>query len=205
MASRGGRVLRACSISSLRKRFMASSSVSGISSATKRSMRERSPSGSIGASRRTSPVLRAASDWTTSTERPGELGQFLGARLATQLLSEDFRRLDDAREVGSAVEGDADGAALARERRQDGLADPPDGVRDELDALVRVELPGGGEQADVALADQVDEGESAVLVYFLATEMTKRRFRLTSSWSASGSPARIFRASSISSVPLRRG
>ena len=41
--------------------------------------------------------------------------------------------------------------------------------------------------------------------YFLATEMTKRRFRLTSSWSASGSPARIFRASSISSVPLRRG
>ena len=54
----------------VRKRFMASSSVSGISSATKRSMRERSPSGSIGASSRTSPVLRAASDWTTSTERP---------------------------------------------------------------------------------------------------------------------------------------
>jgi hypothetical protein len=58
------------SISSVRKRFMASSSVSGISSATKRSMSERSPSGSMGASRRTSPVLSAASDCTTSTLRP---------------------------------------------------------------------------------------------------------------------------------------
>ena len=35
--------------------------------------------------------------------------------------------------------------------------------------------------------------------YFLATEMTKRRLRFTSSWRASWSPARIFRATSISS------
>ena len=41
--------------------------------------------------------------------------------------------------------------------------------------------------------------------YFLATEMTKRRLRLTSSWSASWSPARIFFARSISSVPLSSG
>ncbi len=53
---------------------------------------------------------------------------------------------------------------VAGERRQNGLADPPDGVGDELDALVRIELPRGGEQADIALADQVGEGQPAVLV-----------------------------------------
>ena len=47
---------------------------------------------------------------------------------------------------------------------QDRLADPPHGVRDELHALVRIELPGGGEQADVAFADEVDERQAAVLV-----------------------------------------
>src|SRR6185503_18216481 len=61
-------------------------------------------------------------------------------------------------------ERNAHGAALARERGQDRLADPPHGVRDELDALVGVELAGSGEQANVALADQVDERQTAVLV-----------------------------------------
>ena len=87
-----------------------------------------------------------------------------GRRLAAQLLPQDFRRLDDAREVGGAVERHAHGAALARERRQDGLTDPPHGVRDELDALIGIELPRGREQTDVAFADQIDERQAAVLV-----------------------------------------
>src|SRR2546430_3960787 len=58
----------ACSISSDRKRSIAWSSVSGRSSAMKRSISERSPSGSSGASSRTSPVLRAARDCTTSSD-----------------------------------------------------------------------------------------------------------------------------------------
>src|SRR2546427_5685397 len=41
--------------------------------------------------------------------------------------------------------------------------------------------------------------------YFLATEITKRRLRLTSSCIASWSPARTFRASAISSFWVRRG
>src|SRR5215208_384285 len=96
--------------------------------------------------------------------QPGELRELLEARLATQLLAQDLRRLDDAREVGGAVERHAHRAPLARERRKDRLADPPDGVRDELDSLVGVELPRGREQPDVPLADQVDEREAAVLV-----------------------------------------
>src|SRR6185369_10835940 len=82
-----------------------------------------------------------------------------------QLLAENFRRLDDAREIGGAVERNADRAALARERREDRLADPPHRVRDELDALIGIELPGGSEQTDVAFTDQIDEGQTTVLVF----------------------------------------
>lgn len=53
---------------------------------------------------------------------------------------------------------------MAGQRRQDGLADPPDRVRDELDALIGIELPRGGEQANIAFADQVNEGQAAILV-----------------------------------------
>src|ERR1041384_5831823 len=42
--------------------------------------------------------------------------------------------------------------------RQAILSNPPHGVRDELDALIGVELAGGGEQPDVPLADEIDEG-----------------------------------------------
>ena len=47
----------------------------------------------------------------------GEHGQLFGARLAVQLLAQDLARLDDAREVGGAVERNANGAALARQGR----------------------------------------------------------------------------------------
>jgi len=52
----------------------------------------------------------------------------------------------------------------AGERGEDGLANPPDGVRDELDALIGVELPRRRQEADVSLADEVGEGQAAVLV-----------------------------------------
>ena len=45
------------------------------------------------------------------------------------------------------------------------LADPPHGVRDELHALIGIELPRSGEQADVAFADEIDEGHAAVLIF----------------------------------------
>src|SRR5260221_7518309 len=94
-----------------------------------------------------------------------ELAQLFGTRLTVELLPENLTRLDDAREIRRAVERNADGAALPRERGKDRLADPPYGVGDELDALVGIEFPGGREQADVTLADEIDERESAVLIF----------------------------------------
>jgi hypothetical protein len=63
-----------------------------------------------------------------------------------------------------AVERHADDAALLGERLQDRLADPPDGVGDELDPLGLVELVGRADQAEVALVDQVRERDALVLV-----------------------------------------
>src|SRR5829696_2839712 len=76
----------------------------------------------------------------------GELRKLLGARLAVELLAQDLGRLDDARQVGGAVERHAHRPPLTRESGEDGLPDPPHGVGDELDALIRVELPRGREQ-----------------------------------------------------------
>ena len=94
----------------------------------------------------------------------GGLRDLLGRGLAAELLPQVFGGPHDAREVGRAVERHPHRPALARERGQDRLADPPHGVGDELDALVGIEFAGGGEEADVALADQVGEREAAVLV-----------------------------------------
>ena len=50
------------------------------------------------------------------------------------------------------------------ERLQDGLTDPPYGVGDELKASGLIELLGGLDQPEVALVDQVRQGEPLVLV-----------------------------------------
>src|SRR5687768_1886838 len=97
--------------------------------------------------------------------QPGELGQLFGSRLAPHLLAEDLRRLDDARQIRGPVERNAHRPTLPRERGKDRLADPPYGVRNELDSLIRIELPGSREQTDVAFTDKVDERHAAVLVF----------------------------------------
>ena len=53
---------------------------------------------------------------------------------------------------------------LLGQRLQDRLADPPDGVGDELDVPALVELVGRPDQAEVALVDQVGERDALVLV-----------------------------------------
>jgi hypothetical protein len=93
------------------------------------------------------------------------LGDFFRRGFAPQLLAQGLGRPDDLGQVGRAVEGHPHRPPMAGERGENGLPDPPDRVRNELDALVRVELPGRGEQADVALADQVGEGQAPVLVF----------------------------------------
>ena len=110
-------------------------------------------------------MLSAASDCTTSTDSPVSCDSSSGLGSRRSFWRRISRRLDDAREIGGAVERHADRAALPRERRENRLTNPPHGVRDELHALVGIELPRGGEQPDVPLADQVDEREAAVLVF----------------------------------------
>jgi len=92
-------------------------------------------------------------------------GDLFHGGLTTELLQERGRALADAVQRARPVQRDAHDARLLGERLQDRLADPPDGVRDELDALGLVELVGGPDQAEVALVDQVRERYSLVLVF----------------------------------------
>src|SRR5881394_4645207 len=94
----------------------------------------------------------------------GRVRDLFGRRLAPQRLAQILRRAHDARQVGGAVQRHADRAALPRERSEDRLANPPHGVRNELHALIGIELAGGGEQPDVAFADEIGERQPAVLI-----------------------------------------
>src|SRR5439155_1526883 len=54
---------------------------------------------------------------------------------------------------------------LLGERLEDRLTDPPHGIGDELDPLGLVELVGRPDQPEVALVDQIREGDALVLVF----------------------------------------
>ena len=64
---------------------------------------------------------------------------------------------DDPVHVLDHVHRDADRARLVGDRAGDRLADPPRGVRRELEALGVVELVDRPHQAEVALLDQVEQ------------------------------------------------
>jgi hypothetical protein len=59
------------------------------------------------------------------------------------------------------VHGKADRSALIAESACDGLADPPGGVRGELEALAPVELLDGADESEIALLDEIEEVEAA--------------------------------------------
>ena len=63
-----------------------------------------------------------------------------------------------------AVQGDVDDAGLLSQGLQDGLADPPDRIGDELELLGLVEALGGPDQSEVALVDEIRHGKALVLV-----------------------------------------
>ena len=92
------------------------------------------------------------------------LADLLGAGLAAELLQQlalDAHELVDGLHH---VHGDADGAGLIGDGARDGLADPPGGVRRELEALRVVELLDGADEAEVALLDKVEEQHAASYV-----------------------------------------
>src|SRR6185369_9122368 len=92
------------------------------------------------------------------------LGDLGVRRFAAELLEEHARPLADAVQRAGAIERNAHDAALLRQRLENGLPDPPDRVRDELDPLRLVELVCGADQAEVALVDQVGQRHALILV-----------------------------------------
>src|SRR6185503_3115128 len=84
--------------------------------------------------------------------------------VASQLLEQRGGALADAVQRARAVERHAHDARLLGQRLQNGLANPPDRVRDELDALRLVEFVRGANEAEVALVDQIRERHALVLI-----------------------------------------
>src|SRR5690554_2049451 len=89
---------------------------------------------------------------------------FLDRRIATQLLLQSLPLTEDALKIARPVQRNAHCAPLVRQCSKDRLTDPPHRVRDELHALVRIELARRRHQTDVALLDQVDQRDTAILV-----------------------------------------
>src|SRR5436309_1948088 len=80
--------------------------------------------------------------------------------LAAQLLKEGRRALADPVERARAVEGHPHDATLLRQGLENRLANPPDRVRDELDALGLIEFVSGTNEAEIALIDEIGQGDA---------------------------------------------
>ncbi len=60
------------------------------------------------------------------------------------------------------MDGDADGPRVVGDGARDGLANPPRGIRAELEAAAPVEFFDGTQEAQVAFLDEVDQRHAAV-------------------------------------------
>src|SRR5437868_685745 len=78
-------------------------------------------------------------------------------RLAAELLEKRARALSDSVKRARTIQWNANDSRLFRERLEDALTDPPDCVRDELDALRLVELVRCADESEVAFVDQIGE------------------------------------------------
>src|SRR5690606_4382453 len=88
----------------------------------------------------------------------------------TQLLLQSLPLTEDARKIARPVQRNAHCAPLVRQCSKERLTDPPHRVRDELHALVRIELARRRHQTDVALLNQVDQRDTAILVLLAHTD-----------------------------------
>ena len=94
-----------------------------------------------------------------------ELGGELGQRGGTaELHLEAGPGLLHAVHGVAGVHREPDGAAGVGDATGEGLADPPGGVRRELEALAPVELLDGVDQAEVAFLNEVEERQARRLV-----------------------------------------
>ena len=85
-------------------------------------------------------------------------------RVSLKYLGEYGFRAGEPDELRILVEGDPYRSRLLSERLEDRLAHPPDGVRDELDALIWIELANGFEETFVADRDELGEIEPVSLI-----------------------------------------
>src|SRR5690606_22469631 len=94
----------------------------------------------------------------------GCLRQLLRRGITPQLLLQPLSFTEDLREIRSSVERHTYGASLVGQRRENGLANPPDRVGNELDPLLGVELSRSSDQPDVPLLDQIRKAHAAFLI-----------------------------------------
>ena len=83
--------------------------------------------------------------------------QLFGRRNVIALRDRRADRFLEAVHQICALRREPERTALFRQRVQNRLADPPDGVGDEFDVLFGIVLLGRMHQADVALIDQIEE------------------------------------------------
>ena len=94
----------------------------------------------------------------------GALGQLPVRRLAPQISRQGLRRAVQLVQRLDHVDRDPDRSGLVGDGPGDRLADPPRGVRGELEAPTIVELIDRPHQPDVPLLDEVQERQPAVRV-----------------------------------------
>ena len=92
------------------------------------------------------------------------LGQLLGRGLAAHLVDHEPVHPRDPVERLHHVHGDADGPGVVRDGAGDGLPDPPRGVGRELEPAPVLEAVHRLHEADVALLDEVEEGQLAAQI-----------------------------------------
>ena len=100
----------------------------------------------------------------SSIVQSGRAGRFFDRRLAAQLLQQLPRDVAHAAHGLDHVDRNANRAALVGHGPGDRLANPPRGVRAELEAAAIFELIDRPHQAGVAFLNQIQERQAAVAV-----------------------------------------
>src|SRR6185503_18226896 len=110
-------------------------------------------------------LLRHAQDVAYFAHGALELrGDLLRQRLTAELLDELTLHVHDLVQLLHHVDGNADRAALVRDRPRHRLADPPGRIRRELVAAPVIELLHRADEAQRALLDQIQERQATAEV-----------------------------------------